>query len=147
MTNKAIGKLTILPKTFIFTPKANSNRNVWKRRKNMKRVYCYYVIRLAGWLTCRGGLSYLPWRACGEQTLLSVTLQLALASRLLARGESWQASVGKGRFFTPKTQFSSTPIPNLIGNSTYDNSTTWTTITHEFNGFSTLLTTNFYPKT
>jgi len=48
------------------------------------------------------------------------------------------------RFFTPKTQFSSTRIPNLLGNSTYDHSTTWTSIIHEFYGLSTLLTTNFY---
>jgi len=49
------------------------------------------------------------------------------------------------RFFTPKTQFSSTLIPNLIGNSTCDDSTTCTSIIHRFYGISTPLTTNFLP--
>jgi len=49
------------------------------------------------------------------------------------------------RFFTPKTQFSSTPISNLIGNSTRDDSTTWTSIMHIFYGLSTPLTTKFLP--
>ena len=40
---------------------------------------------------------------------------------------SWQIMTNFCRevqFFTPKTQFSSTPTPNLIGNSTCDDSTT-----------------------
>ena len=49
------------------------------------------------------------------------------------------------RFFTPKSQFSSTPIPNLIGNSTCDDSTTCTSIIHRFYGLSTPLTTKFLP--
>jgi len=49
------------------------------------------------------------------------------------------------RFFTPKTQFPSTPIPNLIGNSTCDDSTTCTSIIHRFYGLSTPLTTKFLP--
>jgi len=46
------------------------------------------------------------------------------------------------RFFTPKTQFLFNPIPNLIRNSTYDHSTTWTSFIYEFYGLSTLLTSN-----
>jgi len=55
----------------------------------------------------------------GKQTLLSITHLLAVAS-------GWRANTAlcrKVRFLTPKTQFSSTLIPKLIGNSTYDHST------------------------
>jgi len=146
MKNKAIWNLTILPKTFMFTPKANSKQKRVKTTQEHENVHCYYVTRLAGWLTRRGELDHSPWRAGGEQTLLYVTIQPA--SR--ADYSPWRVVTDfcrEERFFTPKTQFSSTPIPNLIGNSTYDNSTTWTSVIHEFNEFSTLLTTNFYPKT
>jgi len=122
MTNKTIWKLTILPKTFMSTPKANSKQKCVKTTQEHEKVHCYYVTHLAGWLTRRGELAHSPWRVVID----------------LCREE---------RFFTPKTQFSSTPILNLIGNSIYDNSITWTSIIHEFNGVSTLLTTNFYPKT
>ena len=48
------------------------------------------------------------------------------------RGSSWESSI-----FHPKTQFSYTQIPNLIGNIT----SIWTSIFYEFYGLSTLLTT------
>jgi len=86
------------------------------------------------------------WRVDGEQTLLSVT-----------HSSPWRADYSPSRivtdfcrevrFFTPKTQSSSNPIPNLIGNSTYDDSTTCTSIIQKFYGLSTPLTTKFYPKT
>ena len=122
------------------------NINVWKRRRNMKRWIATEQ------LASRGNL--LAWRAnttlChntvlrGEQTLLSVTLQLAVASKITRRGESWQSSVGNDDF---SPQFSNTPIPNLIENSTYNNFATWTSIIQESNGVSTLLTTKFLLKT
>ena len=82
MTNKAIWKLTILPKTFIFTPKANSKQKRVKTTQEHEKVHCYYETRLAGWLTRRGDLAHSLWQASGEQTLLCVTIQLAVASRL-----------------------------------------------------------------
>ena len=68
----------------MFTPKANSKHKHVKTAQEHEKVHCYYVIRLAGWLTRRGELAHAPWWASGKQTLLSVTLQLAVASRLLA---------------------------------------------------------------
>jgi len=124
------------------------NRNVWIRHKNMKKVLYYKVAR-------RGGRSYSPWRA---NTALSYTIVRRgewMASKLcsLSRYNSpwradysgwrtWQIFCQEVRFLTPKTQFWSTPIPKLIWNSTYDQSTTWTSISYEFYGLSTLLTTN-----
>jgi len=62
---------------------------------------------------------YSPWRVGGEQTLLSVTY-----SSLWQAGGEQTLLCREVRFLTPKTQFSSTLIPKLIGNSTYDHSTT-----------------------
>ena len=138
MTNKAIWKLTILPKTFMFTPKANSKQKRVKTMQEHEKVHCYWVTRLAGWLTRRGEL------VASKHCSLS-----RYSSPWRADYSPWRVVTDfcrEERFFTPKTQFTSTPIPNLIGNSTYDNSTTWTSIIHVFNGFSTLLTTNLYPK-
>ena len=134
MTNKTIWKLTILPKTFMSTPKENSKQKCVKTTQEHEKVHCYYVSRLAGWLTRRGELAHSPWQTDGEQPLLFVTIQLA--SR--AHYSPWRVVTDfcqEERFFTPKTQFSSTPIQNLIGNSTYDDSTTWISIIHGFNGF------------
>ena len=50
---KAIGKLTKLSKTFMFTPKASPKHKRVKRHKNMKKVHCYWTTRLAGWHACR----------------------------------------------------------------------------------------------
>ena len=64
----------------------------------------------------------LPWRVDGEQTLLSVTH----SSPWRADYSPWRIVTGfcwEVRFFTPKTQFSSNLIPNLIGNSTCDHPT------------------------
>jgi len=41
---------------------------------------CYYTTRLAGWFTRSGELAYSQRRAKGEQTLLSITQLLAVAS-------------------------------------------------------------------
>jgi len=108
------------------------NRNTWKRHKNMKKVHCYWSTRLAGRLTRSGKLkaskhcsllhNRSPWRVDGEQTLLSITH----SSSWRADYSPWRIATGfcrEVRFFTPKTQFSSNPIPNLIGNSSYDHST------------------------
>jgi len=98
------------------TPKANSKQKCVKRHKNNEKGDCYYTTRLAGWLTRRGELAYSQWRAKGEQTLLSVT-----------HSSPWRVMTGfcrEVRFFTPKTQFSSNSIPNLIENSTCDDSIT-----------------------
>jgi len=98
-----------------------------------------------------------PWRAniapChtavrrGEQ-MASKHCTLSCCSSPWRTGYSpWRTMTGfcrEVRFFTPKTQFSSNPIPNLIGNSTYDHSTIWTSIIHNSMGFLHLLTTNFY---
>jgi hypothetical protein len=62
-------------------------------------------------------------------------------------GYAVRGNCRENSIFHPKTQISSTQIPNLIGNLTYDYSTTWTSIIHKFNGFSTLLTTNYNFKT
>jgi len=124
------------------------NRNMWKRRKNMKKARCY-------WVTRRGGVTYSPWRAniapchtvvrCGKQKASKQCSLLRYSSPWRADYSMWRIMTGfcrEVRFFTPKTQFSSNPIPNLIGNSTYDHSTTWTSIIHELYGLFTLLTTN-----
>jgi len=153
MVNKAIWKLTILPKTFMYTPKANPKQKRVKTTQEHEKTHCYWVTCLAGWLTRRGELAHSLWRA--NTALCHTTVrrgeQMASKHCSLSRCSSpWRVVTDfcrEERFFTPKTQFSSTPIPNLIGNSTCDDSTTWISIIHEFNGFSTLLTTNFYPKT
>jgi len=152
MTNKAIWKLTILPKTFMYTPRLIQNRNMWKRRKDVKR--CTATEQLASRVDllavaskhCSLPHDSSPWRADGEQ---HCSLSRC-SSPWRADYSPWRVMTDfcrEERFFTPKTQFSSTPIPNLIGNSTCDDSTTWTSIIHEFYGLSTLLTTNFYSMT
>jgi len=136
------------------------NRNVWKRRKNTL---------LLG--NSSRGLTYSQWRARPRVVASKWRANTALCHTKVRRGKQmaskhcslshcsspWRADYSpwrvmtdfcrKVRFFTPKTQFSFTPIPNLIGNSTCDDSTTWTSIIHEFNEFSTILTTKFYPMT
>ena len=146
-------KLTILPRTFMYAPKANPKQKRVETTEEHEKVHCYWTIRLAGWLLavaskhCSLPHYSSPWRADGEQTLLSVTLQFAVASKITRRGELWQTSVGRNDFSPQKPKFSSTPIPILIGNSTCDDSTTWTSIIHKFYGLSTPLTTDFYPMT
>jgi len=85
--------------------------------------------------------NYSSWRVGGEQTLLSVTP----SSLWRADYSPWRVMTvfcREVRFLTPKTRFSSSSIPKLIGNSTYDHSTTWTSFIYEFYGLSTLLTFN-----
>ena len=123
------------------TPKVNSKQKCVKRHKNHEKGDCYYTTRLTGWLTRRGELGYSQWRAKGEQLLLSVTHLFAVASWVVSKhcslsrcSSPWRADYSpwrvmtsfcrEVRFFTPKTQFSSNPIPNLIGNSTCDDSIT-----------------------
>jgi len=111
------------------------NRNVWKRRKNMKKVHCYWTTRLAGGLA-----------RSGEQMASKHCSLSRCSSPWRADYSPWRVMTDfcRGvRFFTPKTQFSFNPIPNLIGNSTCDGSTTWTSIIHKFYGLSTPLTTKF----
>jgi len=112
-------KLTILPKTFIYTPKANPKQKRVKITQEHEKVHCYWVIRFAGWLMRRGELAHAswrasgeqtphyssPWRADGEQTLLSVTLQFAVASKITRRGELWQTFVEKNDFSPQKPNF------------------------------------------
>ena len=62
---------------------ANPKHKRVKTTQEHEKVHCYWAIRLAGRLTRRGELAHSLWRANGKQTLLSVTLQLAVASRLL----------------------------------------------------------------
>jgi len=137
MVNKAIWKLTILPKTFMYTPKANQKQKRVKTTQEHEKAHCYWPTRLAGWLTRSGELAHSSWRA--NTALCHTTIrrgeQMASKHCSLSRCSSpWRADYSPWRviidfcreeqFFTPKTQFSSTPIPNLIGNSTCDNSTT-----------------------
>ena len=145
MVNKAIWKLTILPKTFTYTPRANPKQKRVKRRKTWKGTLLLGI--------SPRGLTYLPWRANTALCHTIVRRGEQMASKycsLSCCSSSWRVMTDfcqEERFFTPKTQFSSTPIPNLMGNSTCDDSTTWISIIHEFNGFPTLLTIYFYPMT
>ena len=63
MINKAIEKLTILPKTFMHTPNANPKQKRVKTTQEHEKTHYYWVTRLAGGLTRRGELTYSPWRA------------------------------------------------------------------------------------
>ena len=134
-------KLTILPKTFIFGPKADSKKKCMKRHNNMNKI-CFY------WVTRRGGMTSSPWRANIAPCHTVVRRGEQMTSKhcsLLRYSSPWRTMTDfcrKVRFFTPKTQFSSTPIPNLIGNSTCDHSTIWTSIIHNSMDFLHLLTAN-----
>ena len=133
------------------------NRDTWKRRKNMKKVHCYWTTCLAGGLTRSGELAYSQWRA--NTTLCHTIVRRGewMASKhcsLSRCSSSWRADHSQWRtvtgfcrevrFFTPKIQFSSNSIPNLIGNSTCDGSIIWTSIIYNSMDFLHLLTTNFY---
>ena len=123
------------------------NRNVWNNNRTWKGT------SLLGYSPWRADLLAVaskhcsllhnrsPWRTGAEQTLLSVTYSSPWQADY-SRWRTWQVFCREVRLLTPKTQFSSTPIPNLIENSTYDRSTTWTSIIYEFYGHSTLLKTN-----
>ena len=89
----------------MFTPKANSKHKHVKTAQEHDKVHCYYVIRLAGWLTRRGELAHAPWWASGKQTLLSVTLQLAVASRLLVVASRDRLLSGRTIFHPQKPKF------------------------------------------
>ena len=116
-------KLTVSPKTFKYTPKANPKQKYVEMMQEHEK----------GTLLLNNtprGRAYSQWRA-----------NTALCHTIVRRGEwmvskhwslsrcssPWRIMTGfcqEVRFFTPKTQFSSNPIPNLIGNSTCDDSTT-----------------------
>jgi len=116
MINKAIEKLTILPKTFMHTPNANPKQKRVKTTQEHEKTHYYWVTRLVGGLTRRG-----------EQMASKHCSLSRCSSPWRADYSPWRVVTGfcrEERFFTPKTQFSSTPIPNLIGNSTCDDSTT-----------------------
>jgi len=80
-------KLTVSPKTFKYTPKANPQQEHVETTQEHEKVHCYWTTRLAGGLTRSGELkaskhcsllhNRSPWRVDGEQTLLSVTLSSA----------------------------------------------------------------------
>jgi len=148
-------KLTVLPKTFKYTPKANpKQKHVETTQEHEKGALLLN--------NSPRGRTYLQWRARLHAVASRWRANTALCHTIVRRGE-WMASkhcslsrcsspwrimtdlCREVRFFTPKTQFSSTPIPNLIGNSTCDDSTTCTSIIHKFYGLSTPLTTKFLP--
>jgi len=129
----------------MFTSKANSKRKCVKRHENMKRYTTIVWLASQASPTRRGDLAYSRGWADGEQTLLSATIY----SLWRTDYSRWRVVTGfcrEVRFFTPKTPISSTPIPKLIGNSTYDDSTTCTSITHIINGLSTYSTINLIQK-
>jgi len=95
----------------------------------MKKVHCYWTTRLAGGVTRSGELGYAPWRAGGEQTLLSATLLCAVASgwrantalyhvvarrgeQITRRGKLWQTSAGSA-IFHPKNPIFINPNPKF----------------------------------
>jgi len=137
-------KLTVLPKTFMHTPKATPEQNVWRRRKNMKR--CTATEQHAS------RAAYSQWQANSALCHILVRRGEWMASKHCSLSRCslpWRADYSPWWFFnpifTPKTKFSSTPIPNLIGSSTCDDSRTCTSIIHKFYGLSTPLTTKFLP--
>ena len=89
-----------------------------------------------------------PWRANIAPCHTVVRRGEQMTSKhcsLLRYSSPWRTMTDfcrKVRFFIPKIQFSSTPIPNLIGNSTCDHSTIWTSIIHNSMDFLHLLTAN-----
>ena len=130
-------KLTVLPKTLMYTPKTNLEQKHVNTTQEHEKGALLLNNSPRGRLTCSGELGYSQWRAKGEQTLLSVTQSFAVASEhcSVSRCSSpWRADYlpwrvmtvfcREVRFFTPKTRFSSTPIPKFDRNSTYDHSTT-----------------------
>ena len=144
-------KLTVLPKTFKYTPKANpKQKHVETTQEHEKGALLHN--------NSPRGRAYSQWRAntalyhtivcCGEWMASKHCSLSRCSSSWRADYSPWRIMTDlcrEVRFFTPKTQFSLTPIPNLIGNSTCDDSTTCTSIIHRFYGLSTLLTTNFLP--
>jgi len=130
MLNKPFETLTILPKTLMYTPRTNPKQKHVKTTQGHEKGMLLLVTR-------RGGMTYSPWRAniAPCHTVVRRGEQMASKHCSLSRCSSpWRADYspwrivigfcGEVRFFTPKTQFSSTPIPNLIGNSTCDDSIT-----------------------
>jgi len=65
-----------------------------------EKTHCYWAIRLAGRLTRSGELGYAPWRANGEQTLLSATLKFAVASRWRANTALCHVVARRGKQIT-----------------------------------------------
>ena len=123
MINKVIWKLTVLPKTFMYTAKANPKQKRVKRTQEHEKTQCYWAIRLAGRLTRSGELSYASWRANTTlwHTIVRRGKRMASKHCSLSRCSlpwradysSWRVMTDfcrEERFFTPKTQFSSTPI-------------------------------------
>ena len=136
MVNKALWNWQYHLRPSSTHQRLTQNRNTWKGRKNMEKVHCYWTTRLVGRLTRSGELK------------VSQHCSLSRCSSLWrADYSSWRIVTDfcrEVRFFTPKTQFSSNLIPNLIGNSTCDHPTIWTSIIHNSMDFLHLLTTNSY---
>jgi len=130
LTNKPSEELTISPKAFKYAPKASSKQkctNTTQEHERGTTLLGYSPWRATLLVVASKHCSLLhnhsPWRVDGEQTLISVTP----SSPWRTDYSPWRVMTGfcrEVRFFTPKTQFSSNSIPNLIGNSTYDHSTT-----------------------
>jgi len=141
------------PNLFKYTPKANPKQKHMETTQEHEKGALLLNNSPRGRLTRSGELKASKhcslwhncslWRVDGEQTLLSVTH----SSPWRADYSPWRVMAGfcrEVRFFTPKTQFSSNAIPNLIGNSTCNDSIIWTSIIHNSMDFLHLLTTNFY---
>ena len=89
----------------MFTPKANPKQ---------KRVKTMQEHEKGTLLLCNSpyGLTYSPRRAGGEQTLLYVTIQLAVASRLLAVASRDRLLSGR-TIFHPKNPIFIYPNPKF----------------------------------
>jgi len=147
MTNKAIWKnwqyhlkLSYLYQRLI------QNRNVWNDTRTCIRCTATEqhasrvgLLAVASYVTRSGELKAskhcsLLHIICRGEWMASKHCSLSrCSSPWRADYSPWRIVTGfcrEVRFFTPKTQFSSNPIPNLIGNSTCDDSITWTSIIH-----------------
>ena len=135
MVNKALWNWQYHLRPSSTHQRLTQNRNTWKGRKNMEKVHCYWTTRLVGRLTRSGELK------------VSQHCSLSRCSSLWrADYSSWRIVTDfcrEVRFFTPKTQFSSNPIPNLMGElnlwSFYNLNIYYT----QFYGLSTLINNQF----
>ena len=85
-------------------------------------------------------LCYSPWRAT-YALWYTITHSSPWRALLLAVASIHCSLLGSA-IFNPKNPIFINLNPKLIGNSTYDHSTTWTTVIYEFYGLSTTFTTN-----
>jgi len=148
LDKQTIWRLTISSKLSYLHQRLIQNRNAWNDTWNIKEVHYYKGTR-------HGGRSYSPWRANIAPCYVVVRRGEQMASKLcsLSRYSSpWRARIlavaNRDRLlsgtaiFHPKNPIFINLNPKFVRNSTYDHSTTWTSIIHEFYGLYTLLTTN-----